>query len=111
MHECPPSNLLNVLRPVAVTPVQNDDYRTFFQSPFPTLPTPQTALLLYSLSHKYPKPLAFGEVELRLILLSPCSVALQIGLLSTANLGVSACCVLGKMYLVGYHNSVTSFVL
>lgn len=36
-----------------------------FQSPFSTLPTPQTILLLYSLAHKYPQPLALEEAELR----------------------------------------------
>ena len=47
------------------------DYCTFFQSPFPTLPKlliPQNALLLYSLSHKPPKVLAL-EVEVRRLVL------------------------------------------
>ena len=73
-----------------VTPAQNENLGTFFQSPFPMLPTlslPRTALLLYSLSHKYPGPLAFGS--LRLVLLCPCLAALQINLLFAANLGIS----------------------
>ena len=33
-------------------------YHSFSQSPFPMLPMPQTALLPYPLSHKYPSPLS-----------------------------------------------------
>ena len=47
-----------------VMPARNDGDHSFSQSPYPTLPTlpkPQTTLLLYSLSHNYPEPLAFGR--------------------------------------------------
>ena len=59
-----------------VAPEKNDDYHTFFQPPFPTLPMPQTMMLLYSLSQKYPEPIAFGEADLRLVLASPRLAAL-----------------------------------
>ena len=51
---------------------------------------PHTALLLYSLSHRYPKPLAFGEADLRPIVTSrPRLAALWINLLFAANLSIS----------------------
>ena len=54
------------------TAVQNADY----QPAFPMLPTPQTALLPYPLSQKYPEPLAFREADLRLVFPSPHLAAL-----------------------------------
>lgn len=54
------------------------------------LPMRQTALLLYFLFHKCPKPLAFWEAVLRLVLLSPCLAALLINPLFTADFGISA---------------------
>lgn len=58
------------------------------------LPMPQTTLLFYSLSHKYPEPLVSGEAVWRLVLLSPRLDALQVNLLFAANLDISAFCLL-----------------
>lgn len=77
------------------TPEQNQGYRTFFQSPFPMLPTPQTTLLLYWSSHKYPEPSAFIEGALRLVLPS-----LHLAALGKNPLSVLACCAWGKTNLV-----------
>nr|XP_059875805.1 uncharacterized protein LOC132430578 [Delphinus delphis] len=49
--------------PATPAPAQKES-RSFLQSsPFPALPTPQVALLLYSLSRKYPEPLPFRDAR------------------------------------------------
>ena len=62
---------------------------TFPHAPHVLL-TPQTTVLLYSLSHKYPEPLAFREVDLRLVLPSPPLATLWIKLLFAGNLSNAA---------------------
>ena len=51
---------------------------------------PQTTLLLHSLSHKHLDPLAFREVDLRLVFPSPLLTTLRIKLLFAAGFGSSA---------------------
>ena len=81
-----------------VAPGQKDGYYTFSQSPFPRLPKPQKALSLCSLSHKHPKPLAWGSgADLRCVLLSGEST---ISLLQTLALSVLAGSAFGKIDLV-----------
>lgn len=61
-----------------------------FPITFPHIPMPPTALLLYSVSHKYPELLAFREAGLRFVFPSPHLAALQVNPLFAADLGVSA---------------------
>ena len=66
---------------------QNTDYLTFF---LPLNPFPHAQDYSASLSHKYLKHLAFGEVDLRLVFPSPCLAALWMNSFSAPNLRVSA---------------------
>ena len=69
------------------TRAQTTDYLTFFLPLITSLCTSNHPILF---THKYPEPLAFREEDLRLVLLSPHLVALQINPFSAANLGISA---------------------
>lgn len=71
-----------------VTPVQKRN-SPIFQSPLPMLPSSQTALLLYSLSSKYPKAVVFGEVDVR------CFSCFR-DWLQTSMSQLSACCAIGQ---------------
>ena len=68
-------------------PVQNNSYFTFF---LPPITFPQVSDHPASLSHKYPKPLAFEEADLRLVLLSSHLTALRKKPFFDTNLGASA---------------------
>lgn len=61
-----------------VTPEQNIHHLTFSQSPFPKLPTPQTAMLLFFFTPSGVTAPGLGEVELRLVLPLPALGALYV---------------------------------
>lgn len=59
---------------------------TFFLPPN-TFPNTSNHSVLFT--HQYPKFLAFGEVDLRLVLLTPHLTDFQVNLFSAANLDIS----------------------
>ena len=84
-----------------VVPAQ-DNYFTFFLFPITFPHTPHAS----ALSSEYPGPLAFGEVDLRFVLLSPCLAASWTNPFSAANLSISEFGLLhiGQMSPVQKHN-------
>ena len=71
-----------------VMPAQNINYHIFSQSPLPILPMPVCPVSFF-FTHKHPKAFAFGEADLRFVLLSSCLTALRINTLFAANLSIT----------------------
>lgn len=101
MGDGPLCDLLVMQRPVAelhlhriIIPIPNG----LLHAPPPQLHA-SDGLAAYSWSHKWPKPLAFGEADLRFAL-SPQLAAFQILFAASLFLSVLACCASDKSSLV-----------